>query len=1477
MGTVDEDLAPPLPKGFTPAKKTDAVPPLPKGFTPSTDFTHGYKPTSEDIKTKQSYEDLENSFDSTPGFRKPDLKKSVKTDLSPLDSRSGTWEEKPKGTVEKIKPRLLTKQEEKSYDKGVAIPTMQVEGADRKANSWENLGDFVPQTVMSGLDKDAGQALEYLGNSKTLFGENGLPKLADIGKKLEGFGETHQDKADQYQLPNTTTGNVVSTAIAFAPDMIELALTPELDIAKIGKLSEVLGKYGSKALNLTVGKLPIQQGSKGLVGGYSEAKSMGMSDEEANKYALKKGLDDYGKGLIFEAAVGAASKVSDIGKKYLESKGFPTTGIGSATQRAILHSTAQAAAFSAVPFISNALDGKGTSLKQMKENAVFGGILGLFHGDTEGSDGSAKAVLDRTPLIDMHNFMSADMDAIKLAHDAKSTPADLQMKSATHAQDAFKSDEPTQKQEDIVESSINGKLASVKSVTQSILKDKDGVIQGVQEFPVSDETKQAIIDKVNQVHKELDPAEREKTELGRQIGEKDAQISQLSEKTTDPVKNAENEVNLEQATKDREELNNKLKQLIVKQHETKNEGDAGHPAKTEEVNATAQQTGQDERAVHPEREHGQEGLTQGGEEPPLTKQDNATKQIEQQESGGAEHQNGDESRKTEETGDSNSAEHKEADLSRQQRVGDTESENEAKSERVKPTSIKKVITEATRQERELPDVELSKFKGDSPTLEHGKKLVGTGEVKPNEVIDRVTSGKGIYTPDEAAAMQYHMHQLRAADEDLRTQLADVDKKLESVPNDKQHKDARDLILGNIRQLDDRIEEATRANRINSRSWSNLGNTMQIEADHTFSPANIRGIIRDNYGGEIPKDVQARLDAAIKERDKALSDLKRATENATTKQGRATVEKIRKSVGLVKMSKSELEAEAETLKSDLRKAIKSDFSRVNSGIPIPTETLAVLGKLAVNYFKQGVKDFEGLVNRIHDDLKDTGVDKAQVREYLSNYEPLRDESKSRRVELLGRKERSINKQLETGKLRDYSRKPEITFKKDNEVTKAEQRVKDAEFKLKQEKAKSYNKTKSGTQRGLDWLIRWERRFVLSSPAILEKLASAVTIGGALRRAPEEVVGGMWTKMLPALMNKAPIEGGFNAKAEAAYWKDFSNPRKFLHNAREILKTGASDLTKEFSDKPHEHYQYYDALTDLHPIIKDISKRATYEASLIKGLHWAEGQGLDVSDPLIRQNIKQMAYNRAEYEIFQENSGWNRKLQKFLSDERTPKNTQEMLTRFATRFLMPVSTVPLNIARRIGNYATGLPRGLSNAIEAYKSGIENLTNEQAEITAKQLKQGTMGAALFSIGLFGVGGSYGGFYNKDDRGGLDRTGVFDPGFDQMYFGKQKIDKPIQHALPLQLIQLGATMRNIHKLYMDKYATSDEYNSALEKQLKATSQAAMVSAAAIAEQVPMIEEPFELIGAFKDPYMRKKFAQGMKRRVTPTILTDAEKLIKK
>lgn len=884
-------------------------------------------------------------------------------------------------------------------------------------------------------------------------------------------------------------------------------------------------------------------------------------------------------------------------------------------------------------------------------------------------------------------------------------------------------------------------------------------------------------------------------------------------------------------------------------------------------------------------ENGKGNVKQGGDEPPLKEKEDA---IQEQSTGkvGVREQEGvgetvggrdtepkktaeqgkenqkekiDETATTKENGNSegkaNGERETPGEQPRQQRDGSAESED-AENEVVPPknTGIKKVISESTRTERNLPEVKLSKLGKDSEVLKQGKEAVDSGKAKPEEIAAKIIDEKRNYSPDEASAMLYYGHQLAQQEVQLRGALG------ETEPGTEEHT----TVLSNLQQLNDQIDQKTQADRMASRSWGNVGNIMQIEADQSFSPAQVRSIISENYGGEIPKDVEARIRTAEKERDKAISDLKKATENQTKQKGKEAVDKIRKSVGLIKQTKAELESEAEDLKTELRKALKRDFGRVNSGIPIPTETLAVLGKLAVNYFKQGVKDFEGLANKLYDDLKETGIEKAQVREYLSTYEPLREESKSRRMELMGRKERSLNKQLETGKLRDYSRKPEIAFKKDEEVIKAEQRIADAEYKIKQEKSKSYRSTEGKYQRSLNWVIRWERRSVLASPMILEKLASAATIGAAVNRIPKQLIGGAFSAILKGIGERAPIEGGLNANAELKFWKEFSNPQKFVNNAWEILKTGASPLTRRFSEKSHEHFAGYDALMDMHAIIKDPPKRATFEASLQYAYNWAAKQGWDISDPLIKKSLESAAFKRAEYEIFQENNGIAKRVNDFINSER--KRTDfEATKNFLYRFLIPISTVPLNIARRIGSSIFGLPHGLYEAGKAYRDGIDNLKPEQADYIMRQLKNGSVGLAYYALGMFASKAILGGLWNKDEKDG-NKPKMNQAALNEMKTGQYSIDKRIQHAMPLFLTQLGATTARVYNHYLDVPDDDPQY----QKMLKSGIQAMAATTGTVVEEIPMIQEPKQAVESLSDPYERKKFGEDLKRRVGFSILND-------
>jgi hypothetical protein len=450
---------------------------------------------------------------------------------------------------------------QQAQNKPQPIPQASAPKVTQK-NSWNNIGDFSFKTVQAGLEKDLGGAMKFVGDNFAFSDKNPLSRA---GENLRQAGISDEQTAQSHSLPNTTMGKVASSAIGFAPDIMELALTPELDVAKIGKLGDVLAKYGGKyapkVANMAAGKFPIQQATKGLTGAYADNKAAGMDDTDALAGALKTGVEDYGKGVLFEGAGKAAEKATDFGKKLLEDNGLMSGNkLVAGAEKKILHSTAQATAFSAVPFVTNAVQGKPTSLDELKNNAIFGGVLGMVHSGEAKSDeptpadGAAKEVLQRAPLVDLHNFMDTDVNTIKAINDTKETPHDLQIKAATHAEDAFKSDDQEEKQQQVVQSSVNGKASSVKAVTQSILKDKDGVVEAVNDLPLPQETKDAVIAKVDEVHKALDPIEQQKTKLADEITE----LQQ--EPTGDIIKDKENKIKLQ-------DKNAQLDDIIKKQYE----------------------------------------------------------------------------------------------------------------------------------------------------------------------------------------------------------------------------------------------------------------------------------------------------------------------------------------------------------------------------------------------------------------------------------------------------------------------------------------------------------------------------------------------------------------------------------------------------------------------------------------------------------------------------------------------------------------------------------------------------------------------------------------------------------------------------------------------------------------------------------------------------------------------------------------------
>lgn len=787
------------------------------------------------------------------------------------------------------------------------------------------------------------------------------------------------------------------------------------------------------------------------------------------------------------------------------------------------------------------------------------------------------------------------------------------------------------------------------------------------------------------------------------------------------------------------------------------------------------------------------------------------------------------------------------------------------------TGIKNSVSANIRQTYNLPKVELPKLGTDTERLHEGKRLVDSGEVNPTDVIDKIKDGKGKIgmQPDEAKAMLYYTHQLHTHYDQLqevRSQAETPEEKLQAT--------------GQIQQLSDLMDAATEANMLAGTPWSDVGQTRQINVDQGFNPSRDKAIIKDAYGGEIPKDVQAKLDVATKERDDAISKAKDLEEQLKQKEAElqiAQMKKGRAKGGNFKEKRASLIEDLKAAKKEQEDWLKEQGIQKMGvgGFTLTGKMVKIIGQLAKTYIDEGAEKLEDIVSKIHGEVSKflDGISKKDIRDAIALHE----------AEKLETKAKGLEGNIENDNIPPDINKLKLKFQKDEKWVKANQQVYNAEHKIRKIKSEAFQSQKNMLQKAMMWGSKLVRGSVLSGVNVLYKLASAAAIGGVAKRIPEQAVVPLWRAMYKGIANKAPIEGNLNIKAEMKFYKEFFNPAKFVKNTWEIGKTHSSLLGKKMGDN------YYDDMAgitmpgkqktlagkatkiglnvvdrvltlplDIHQMIKDPVKRATFEASLENGLSWAQKNGMNINDPLIRNVAEVAAYKRANYEIFQEKRWLSKKFNEWKNDLEK-KGTGGSAAKLLADFMVPVSTVPTNIvARVLSTSPLGLIRGNVKAIAAYRKGIESLSSEQADAIMRQLKQGSLGTALGLLGWFGAA-HFGGLYSKYDPNKKRKEGELTS--DQMEVNGEMIPKPVQHALPLEVIQTWATARHVYDNYTKNKGASVP---------EAAFQAGMASTGALLHQVPIVSTGAEAAGALNDPYEAKKFKEDMQRRFEPQILKE-------
>lgn len=384
-----------------------------------------------------------------------------------------------------------------------------------------------------------------------------------------------------------------------------------------------------------------------------------------------------------------------------------------------------------------------------------------------------------------------------------------------------------------------------------------------------------------------------------------------------------------------------------------------------------------------------------------------------------------------------------------------------------------------------------------------------------------------------------------------------------------------------------------------------------------------------------------------------------------------------------------------------------------------------------------------------------------------------------------------------------------------------------------------------EKAQDTFVKWRRGFLLSGPITLAKLTAAAVERGVFTPI-EEAVG---TVLPSALKANAPRQGGFSVKAEAkAITSSFT---KGMADAAQTLKTGKSDLDVLYGHGPSGNVRVSDVIPrsmidyfgSLHGALKAPIKRAEFERSLEKRTEYAIRQGVDVSDPMVQTRLSVEAYKDANRAIFMQDNvvtnAWNAGLRLLEAKQKATgqPSVPGKLISTTLRTLLPIVKVPTNIVAETFETATGFVTGSIKLAVALRKGLENLPPEQSDVIARELKKGSLGAAVIALGYFNAD-KVGGYYQQGEK----RKPTDAKAGSILVFG-HNVPSFLLHNPLLETLQLGATIRRVAE-------------AKVKGAKNGLATGVWTGALGLTEELPFVRTPIELAKVF-DPKERT-YAEG-------------------
>jgi hypothetical protein len=386
-----------------------------------------------------------------------------------------------------------------------------------------------------------------------------------------------------------------------------------------------------------------------------------------------------------------------------------------------------------------------------------------------------------------------------------------------------------------------------------------------------------------------------------------------------------------------------------------------------------------------------------------------------------------------------------------------------------------------------------------------------------------------------------------------------------------------------------------------------------------------------------------------------------------------------------------------------------------------------------------------------------------------------------------------------------------------------------------------KNRTTLEKMQDTFVRWRRGFLLSSPITLAKLTAAAVQRMTITPL-EEAIGGAYSKVIPKVAAKAPREGGFNSRAEA---KSITAAiTQGMKDSWQTLKTGQSQLDVLFG-KGREGYvgeqfvlprSVVDFFGQIHGALKAPVKRAEFARALEKRAQSAIAAGVDVTDPMVQTRLMVEAYKDANRSIFlQDNrvvsaykSAMARLEQKDKATGRIPVSGKLAATALKTVF--PIVKVPTNIIAETFQYAIGTVTGSARLGMAFRRGIENMKPEEADLILRDLKKGSIGAAVLLLGYFNPN-TIGGYYQPGEKRRKE-----DVKAGAIRIGGINIPSYLLHNPLLETLQIGATIRRVAD---SKIRKRDQTSQGIPAGL-------LAGGLGMAEGVPFVRDTLDLTKLF-------------------------------